>query len=189
MNSRGSRDWSQKEQIEIIATGKCRGYVGQHMLSVKAHPEQAGNEKNIQFLTPKEHFKAHRGNWKNDANGKLNLRTGKVEPFTNGKPNVRYKKLSDPISGHSKKIADIHYQRVNNGQRKQIDLFESIFDLKKKISLNKSEQYMRKNKEAQSRKLFDSKVSSSNNQIKEEGKAVCPSHNGNCESIKRGRGM
>lgn len=39
LQSRGSRNWSQKEQREIIATGKCHGYEGQHMLSVKSHPE------------------------------------------------------------------------------------------------------------------------------------------------------
>lgn len=78
LQSRGSRNWSQKEQREIIATGKCHGYEGQHMLSVKSHPEHAGNEKNIQFLTHEEHFQAHGGNRKNDANGRFNLKTKKL---------------------------------------------------------------------------------------------------------------
>lgn len=110
--SRGSRNWSQSEQKEIIRTGKCHGYEGQHMLSVKEHPEHAGNEQNIQFLTREEHLKAHNGNWKNDANGKYNLRTGKVEPFADGNPNIRYRQLSDPISDRSKTMANNQYQKM-----------------------------------------------------------------------------
>ena len=114
LNSCGSRNWSQEEQKEILQTGKCHGYEGQHMLSVKAHPEQAGNENNIQFLTRGEHFKAHRGNWKNDANGKYDPKTGEIEPFNDGIPSVKYGKLSDPISERSKTIANNRYQA---GQR------------------------------------------------------------------------
>ena len=111
MQSRGSRNWSQKEQREIIETGKCHGYEGQHMLSVKSHPEHAGNEKNIQFLTHEEHFQAHGGNWKNDANGRFNLKTKKVDSFDGELPGINYRKLSDPISDRSKKIANTKYER------------------------------------------------------------------------------
>lgn len=111
LQSLGSRNWSPKEQREIIATGKCHGYEGQHMLSVKSHPEHAGNEKNIQFLTHEEHFQAHGGNWKNDTNGHFNLKTKKVDSFNGELPRITYCKLSDPLSDRSKKIADTKFER------------------------------------------------------------------------------
>lgn len=157
MNSRGSRNWTQKEQKEILKTGKCHGYEGQHMLSVKAHPEHAGNEKNIQFLTHKEHFQAHGGNWKNDANGKYNLRTGKVEAFSNGEPNVKYRKLSDPLSDCSKKIADNQYQKIIAKQKNVSNKSE----VKDKLPVRKSTYNETQNKYASSRELFNSKTSSS----------------------------
>lgn len=114
MQSYGSRNWSQREQWEIIATGKCHGYEGQHMLSVKSHPEHAGNENNIQFLTHEEHFEAHSGNWKNDANGRYNLRTKKVTSFEGDEPKANYRKLSDPLSDMAKKIANTKYEKRKN---------------------------------------------------------------------------
>lgn len=156
MNSRGSRNWSQNEQKEILRTGKCHGYEGQHMLSVKAHPEHAGNEKNIQFLTHDEHFKAHHGNWKNDANGKYNLKTGKVEPFIDGTPIVKYRKLSDPISERSKTIANNRYQR--NQSTRQSSIADST---KTSLPVQKTVTGKKQSSNDKSRTLFNCKASGS----------------------------
>ena len=155
--SRGSRNWSQKEQREILRTGKCHGYEGQHMLSVKLHPEHAGNENNIQFLTHNEHFKAHQGNWKNDTNGRYNLKTGKVEPFANGIPSIRYRKLSDPISDRSKAIANNRYLREQDNQITQSIKRETTQKDRTRLPVKKTEQLPEENKAERSRKLFNSK--------------------------------
>lgn len=171
LNSHGSRNWSQKEQKEILRTGKCHGYEGQHMLSVKAHPEHAGNEKNIQFLTHDEHFKAHQGNWKNDANGKYNLKTGKVDPFSDGIPSVKYKKLSDPISERSKTIANNRYIRDHSAHQSRSSSSSNM-----KLPVRKTETTKKQNSSARSRALFKSKVSG-NPQSNTSVKSSSPSKN------------
>lgn len=190
MNSRGSRNWSQKEQKEILRTGKCHGYEGQHMLSVKEHPEHAGNEKNIQFLTHDEHLKAHRGNWKNDANGKFNLRTGKVEPFSNGNPNIKYRKLSDPISDRSKKIADNQYQNTVNAQKAKLEATGEKTASKGKLPVRKTTSDSAQNKREKSRDMFNSKATASG-----QGRPAELSYNkrsnqsGNTKSKGKGQGI
>lgn len=158
MQSRGSRNWSQKEQREIIATGKCHGYEGQHMLSVKSHPEHAGNEKNIQFLTHEEHFQAHGGNWKNDANGRFNLKTKKVDSFDGELPEIKYRKLSNPINDRAKKIANTKYEKskavtkVGSRTEKEKNTSCSL------IPVKKSNTYSSIDKKAFSRNLFTSRA-------------------------------
>ena len=66
----GTRSWSDAEIVELLSTGKVKGYVGHHMKSVKGYPELAGDPLNIQFLTKKEHFQAHGGNWHNITHGR-----------------------------------------------------------------------------------------------------------------------
>ena len=44
-----SREWSESEIAELLATGKVKGYQGHHMKSVKGYPEFAGDPHNIQF--------------------------------------------------------------------------------------------------------------------------------------------
>ena len=66
-----SRQWSDDEIVELLSTGKVKGYQGHHMKSVKGYPELAGDPTNIQFLTPKEHLKAHGGNWRNITHGRF----------------------------------------------------------------------------------------------------------------------
>lgn len=79
LQGKGTRDWSVGQQIELITTGKVRGFEGQHMLNVSDHPELAGDERNIQFLTFEEHFYgAHDGNWKNSTEGKFDPETNKM---------------------------------------------------------------------------------------------------------------
>lgn len=115
LQGRGSRDWTKGEQREILRTGSCHGFEGHHMQSVKEHPDQAGNPDNIQFLTRDEHLAAHRGDWKNDADGKYNPDTGRLTHFNGRDPSVSDKKLSDPLSQRAAKTADNRYQRDRAG--------------------------------------------------------------------------
>lgn len=189
MNSCGSRNWTQKEQKEILSTGKCHGYEGQHMLSVKAHPEYAGNEKNIQFLTHAEHFQAHNGNWKNDTNGKYNVHTGKVEPFPDGVPSVRYRKLSDPISDRDRKIAASQYPKMNNMQQDGMESSGDKEPSRSESPVGKSKSVSDKNqsKESQCRNLFNSKINAAHNQTDKESNAVHGIRTGNSEYQGRGQ--
>ena len=66
---KGTRKWSQKESSELLEKGKVKGYQGHHIKNVKHHPQHAGNPNNIKFVTPKEHLKAHGGNFKNKSTG------------------------------------------------------------------------------------------------------------------------
>ncbi len=97
---KGTRDWTRSQQAEILATGKCKGYEGNHKFSVKQNPSLAGDEKNIQFLTRSEHLKAHNGNFKNDPKGRYNPDTGKVEKYADGKPKA------EPVNNLTNKMSD-----------------------------------------------------------------------------------
>lgn len=161
LQSRGSRNWSQKEQREIIATGKCHGYEGQHMLSVKSHPEHAGNEKNIQFLTHEEHFQAHGGNWKNDANGRFNLKTKKVNSFDGELPGINYRKLSDPLSDRSKKIANTKYEKSKAVSKTGSNAERTKQSKRPRLPVKKTSLNSSANKKASSRDLFVSRANGS----------------------------
>lgn len=166
LKSRGSRNWSPKEQQEIIATGKCHGYEGQHMLSVKSHPEHAGNEKNIQFLTHEEHFRAHGGNWKNDSNGRYNLKTKKIESFEGETPKINYRKLSDPLNDKAKKIANTKYEKSRNSAGKQSTEGKLAFHKRERFPVIKSNAIRVTDKKANSRSIFNSKANKSVNKSK-----------------------
>ena len=65
---KGTRDWTQEQQQEILDRGKAydedgKAFHGQHMKSVEKYPEYQGDPNNIQFLTKAEHLEAHQGNW------------------------------------------------------------------------------------------------------------------------------
>lgn len=111
MQGRGTRPWTKSEQSEIIRTGKCAGYEGNHMLSVKANPQYAGDEKNVQFLTHEEHYKAHNGDWKNDPHGKYDIKTGTIKTFRNGPEEVQSEKLNNPLSQQELQELDSLYQQ------------------------------------------------------------------------------
>lgn len=111
MQGRGTRPWTKSEQSEIIRTGKCAGYEGNHMLSVKANPQYAGDEKNVQFLTHEEHYKAHNGDWKNDPHGKYDIKTGTIKTFRNGPEEVQREKLNNPLSQQELQELDSLYQQ------------------------------------------------------------------------------
>lgn len=66
----GTRNWTPSEIDELLTKGKVKGYEGHHMKSVSFYPDLAGDPHNIQFLTRKEHFAAHNGNWRNITHGR-----------------------------------------------------------------------------------------------------------------------
>ncbi len=79
---KGTRNWSEGEQKELIDTGRVSGYEGHHMKSVSLYPEYAGDSKNIQFLNENEHFNgAHQGNYHNLTNGYYDPVTNQMNEF------------------------------------------------------------------------------------------------------------
>ncbi len=68
---RGTRFWTESEKLELLETGKVKGYQGHHINSVKGNPELAGDPNNITFLEYGEHLDAHGGNWRNPTSGDL----------------------------------------------------------------------------------------------------------------------
>ena len=98
VEGKGTRDWTQAEQREIILKGKAKGYEGHHMKSVDGHNSRAGDPNNIQFLTRKEHFAAHNKNFHNNTNGYYNPKTGVMTSFGCNKPSIKTQDLSNPLS-------------------------------------------------------------------------------------------
>ena len=99
---KGTRNWTKKEQKELIQTGRVKGYEGHHMKNVADHHSKAGDSSNIQFLTRKEHFAAHRYDFHNKTNGYYDPLTGKT---TKGKSTVKPRQLSNPLSESARKKA------------------------------------------------------------------------------------
>ena len=64
-----SRVWTDPQKVELINTGKVKGFVGHHMKSVRGYPHLAGDPTNIQFLTRSQHLAAHGGRWWNITHG------------------------------------------------------------------------------------------------------------------------
>lgn len=70
---KGTRNWTEEQQLEIIELGKVFdddgfAFEGQHMKCVAAYPEHQGNPDNIQLLSVREHLNAHKGSWQNPTN-------------------------------------------------------------------------------------------------------------------------
>lgn len=57
--------------MELIETGKVKGYQGHHINNVKDHPSMAGEPNNIKFLDKNEHLDVHKGNYRNKTEGPL----------------------------------------------------------------------------------------------------------------------
>lgn len=87
---RGTRQWTVKEQKELLRIGRVKGYQGHHMKSVAMHPEYAAEPRNNQFLSSRkennEHLKAHRGDYRNESDGRYNVRTEKIRAMKDGRP-------------------------------------------------------------------------------------------------------
>lgn len=163
LRSRGSRDWTKEEQREIIETGKCHGYEGQHMFSVKSYPEHAGNEKNIQFLTRKEHLQAHRCNWRNKTDGRYNLRTKRVESFKDGIPKTSCRKLSKPLSDREKYEACLNDQKYKPKTSKQYSKSSDSSQVRKRLPVLKTNASREVKHNTRSKEVFCNKVNKSGN--------------------------
>lgn len=66
---KGTRPWTPKQRKKILSNGKLTEYHGHHKNSVAAHPSEAGDPNNIEFLTIPRHKKTHNGNWRNPTTG------------------------------------------------------------------------------------------------------------------------
>lgn len=100
---KGTRDWTQEQQQDILDRGKAydengKAFEGQHMRSAEMHPECQGDPDNIQFLTREEHLAAHGGDWRNPTNGYFDPVTRVMTDFGDG-PIVPCKviELSEPV--------------------------------------------------------------------------------------------
>jgi len=121
LKSSGTRDWTQFEQHQLIATNKVPGYDGQHMKSVKQFPEHARNPQNIQFLNRAEHIKgAHGGNTRNSTNGYYDPKTKTMHDFGNRPPQAPQNKLSKPLAqeqvNFSQQMSQ-NYKKFENAKR------------------------------------------------------------------------
>jgi len=86
---KGTRDWTEEEQKDILERGKAydkngKAFEGHHMKSVEQYPEYQEKPDNIQFLTRQEHLEAHNGNFQNSTNGCYDPLTGVTKDFMNG---------------------------------------------------------------------------------------------------------
>ena len=89
---RGTRDWTQKQQRDILDP-KIRVafdennevYRGHHMQSVELFPQYQGDPENIQFLSKEEHLKAHDGSFRILTNWYYNPETKQKEVFEDDK--------------------------------------------------------------------------------------------------------
>ena len=104
---KGTRDWSQSEQKQIVAKGRANGYEGHHMKSVKQYPQHAADPNNIQFLNRSEHVNgAHKGDTKNATNGYYNHKTGQTHSFGNRNPQApQSQALSAPLTQRQQNLA------------------------------------------------------------------------------------
>lgn len=118
---KGTRDWTKKQQQDILDPDKGKAYddmgrafEGQHMKSVGEYPEYQGNPDNIQFLTKDEHLEAHQGSWQNPTNWYYDPVTKEFTDFGNGEiiP-CKIIELSDPIVVIS--VTDVEASKTDKG--------------------------------------------------------------------------
>ena len=118
LQGKGTRNWTEQQQRDIIEKGKAyddngRAFDGQHMKSVAEYPEYQGDPDNIQFLTKDEHLAAHKGSWQNSTNWYYNPETGEYVDFGKNKCNpCPVIKLSNPISVSNSGECESNGQRV-----------------------------------------------------------------------------
>ena len=98
----GTRDWTPDQQQSILDIGialddEGKPFEGQHMKSVAAYPEYAGDPNNIQFLTRQEHLEAHDGSWQNQTNWYYDPITKQKFPFADALVPCKVIQLSNPI--------------------------------------------------------------------------------------------
>lgn len=135
----GTRDWSPEQQRSILDVGVAfddegKPFEGQHMKSVVAYPEYAGDPNNIQFLTRQEHLEAHDGSWQNQTNWYYDPVTKQKFPFADGLIPCRVIQLSDPIIITSHK--DVTEENESESMRKIANAAENDTDTR--ITTNKT---------------------------------------------------
>ena len=123
---KGTRDWTQEQQQDILDPDKGKAYdengyafVGQHMKSAAKYPEYQGDPDNIQFLTNEEHLAAHKGNWHNPTNWYYNPDTKEYVVF--GEDEIipcKVIELSDPISLFTTKAETIVEESADSSPNK-----------------------------------------------------------------------
>lgn len=102
---KGTRDWSQAQQKDILDSDKGKAYdengrafEGQHMKSAAEYPEYQSDPDNIQFLSREEHLAAHKGSWQNPTNWYYNPETKEFVDFGENKPiPCEVISLSEPV--------------------------------------------------------------------------------------------
>lgn len=112
---KGTRDWSQDQQKDILDPDKGKAYdeygrafEGQHMKSAAEYPDYQGDPDNIQFLSRDEHLEAHKGSWQNPTNWYYNPGTKEFVDFGDNKPiPCTVISLSEPIYSPSIKRQNI----------------------------------------------------------------------------------
>ena len=86
---RGTRDWSEAQQSQLMQTNRVEGYDGHHMKSVSTYPQHAANPNNIQFLSKQEHIELHQA---------YKQTNGRYDPATKQMANFRSDELRAPQS-------------------------------------------------------------------------------------------
>ncbi len=91
----GTRSWKPGElsRLRRLRPGETiKGYEGHHMYNVKHHPRWAGDHRNIEFVTEKEHLARHPGNFHKPTTGKLIDREKMIRTARRNRQQVRYAK-------------------------------------------------------------------------------------------------
>lgn len=142
---KGTRDWTEEQQLDIIVKGKAydddgRAFEGHHMKSVEQYPDYQENPQNIEFLTRNEHIEAHGGNFQNPTNGYYNPYTNETMEFCGEElTGCRIIELSNPISATARQKRD---ERKAEEQARKIEN-ENRHDggRKSSVNLNKPEEF------------------------------------------------
>ncbi len=76
---RGTRAWTPRQVQTLKDGGRVPGYQGHHIRSVNRHtPKWAGDSRNIQFVTRREHLRAHHGSFRIPTTGRMIDRPQKI---------------------------------------------------------------------------------------------------------------
>ena len=65
MGGKGSINWNREQRIELLRSGKVRGYVGHHQKNVANQPQHPANPDNIRIIADKDHLPiGHKGDFR-----------------------------------------------------------------------------------------------------------------------------
>lgn len=173
---KGTRDWTEKQQMDILDPNKGKAYddegrafEGQHMKSAEMYPEYQGDPNNIQFLTRSEHLEAHNGSWQNPTNWYFNPVTKEKINFGDG-PYISCDiiQLTKPIVNI--KDNDLIYKKENVENKVQSDRTNNTLSRK---SVDCDETYKKQETLAQSNiKVVKTKNSVLFSKLKSAGKSI-----------------